>query len=146
VSHREVEKRFVLQAHSGELEVHVSLVMIYLSRNVRNPLNHVEASFEIKQTFSTEFQPYPEVDILDIRNIMVRYHLEKPESQVTGHKLRSQPLLSLSATADTKPRIWYLRVLRNAVMEGKKEGRGGRAHATQGWLQAGKGGVCRTCL
>jgi hypothetical protein len=56
--------------------------MFYLWRNVRNPLDHVQASFEIKQTFLTEFQPYPEVDILDIRNAMVRYHLQKPESQI----------------------------------------------------------------
>lgn len=36
-------------------------------------------------------------------------------------------------------RVRTLGVLRNAVTEGKKEG--GRAHATQGWLQAGRRGA-----
>lgn len=49
VSHREVEKMFVL-------------------------LTYVQVSFEIKRTFFTEFQPYPEVDILDIRNVTVQHH------------------------------------------------------------------------
>lgn len=50
--------------------------MFDLSINARNPLNHVQVSFEIKHTFFTEFQPYPEVDILDIRNVTVQYHLQ----------------------------------------------------------------------